>query len=358
MGKKVIVHVIDSLNTGGAEILLKNTVNLLKEFKHIIVYLYPGHELVKEFEGEVIFICLEHKGWLQMHSTVWGLQKVIKTNKPILVHSHLFVSTLCARLALPKNIPLCSTIHSTYSIDAFNKNRLSVWAEKVTLNRRHVLIGVSKYVLDDYMKYVSFKGKSFVLYNFMPELSFQFKGKRPPIKELHCIALGTLKEAKNYHYLLDLIAQLKVFSVTLDIYGDGPMRESLQERIDKEGLPVRLCGKVKEVHLLFERYNLLIQASVHEGFGISVTEAMAAGLPILLSDIPVFREITKEKAHFFPLHDVHKAASILLELKENAEQRNKFILEAFQFARQAYTQETYINRLFQIYNEVTSRNNK
>ena len=69
------------------------------------------------------------------------------------------------------------------------------------MKKRHTLIAVSDYVLIDYLRFVSFKGKRFVLYNFLPEDYFKKVECGTGNAPCKCIAVGTLKEAKNYPYL-------------------------------------------------------------------------------------------------------------------------------------------------------------
>ncbi|MFN2440715.1 MAG: glycosyltransferase, partial [Chitinophagaceae bacterium] len=218
--KPKIIHFIDTLSVGGAETLLKNTVSILPEFHHIIIYLNEPHTIKSHIlEKNVEFICLNYKGWTQLPSLLFKLKKIIKNIKPILVHSHLFYSTLLARLSVSKDIPLISTLHSMYSVDAFEKNRFSAWAERMTLKERHNLVGVSKYVLEDYLRYIAFDGKRFVLYNFLPDQFFEKKVERSSSNTIRCIDVGNLKEAKNYRYLLNIFKELKYTGVSLDIYG-------------------------------------------------------------------------------------------------------------------------------------------
>jgi glycosyltransferase involved in cell wall biosynthesis len=354
MNNNRIIHIIDSLATGGAEVLLKNSVNNLPGWKHTIVYLYPINELANEFKGDVSFICIDHQGWKGLLSSVSKLKKIINTQMPLLVHSHLLKSTLCARLGTPRKIPLVTTIHSTYSIDAFKKNRISVWMERLTIRNRHAIIGVSRYVLEDYLGFIPFKGKSFVLYNFLHDSSF-YQGTESVGRNLKCVAIGNLKEAKNYDYLLDIFLNLKGSDISIEIYGEGGLRKQLQERIELETLSVKLCGKVAAIHTVFQNYDLFIQASTHEGFGISVIEAMAASLPVFISDIPVFREIAGTHAHFFSLSDAGAAAEILKKFKDNSSLRNEHVQKAYDHCRQHYSEKTYRKRLLEIYNDVTSQ---
>lgn len=53
---------------------------------------------------------------------------------------------------------------------------------------------------------------------------------------------------------------------------------------------------------LYQRSALLIMASHAEGYGLPVAEALAAGMPVLARDIPVFREVAGAAAHYWPAH--------------------------------------------------------
>jgi glycosyltransferase involved in cell wall biosynthesis len=355
--KSKIIHFIDTLSVGGAETLLKNTVSILPEFHHIIIYLNEPHTIKFHIlEKNVEFICLDYQRFVQLPSLLFRLKKIIKKTKPLLVHSHLFYSTLLARLSVPKDIPLISTLHSMYSVDAFEKNRFSAWAERMTLKERHHLVGVSKYVLEDYLRYIAFDGKSFVLYNFLPDRFFEKKMEKSSSTTIKCIAVGNLKEAKNYGYLLNIFKDLKHTGASLDIYGDGSDKEMLNEIIKQHNLPVRLCGLIDDVKERLDEYDLFIQASSHEGFGLSVVEAMARRIPIVVSDLEVFRETTHGAAHFFPLNDAPKAASLLISLFNNKQLRNQFIEEAFYFSKTNYCSNAYKQSLLNIYNSLIKTN--
>ena len=342
---------------GGAELLLNNTLKLLPDYQHIVVYLFPKADTENNFGlPNTELICLDHKGWRSLFSSARKLREIIKERKPVLVHSHLFYATICSRIAVPSSVPLVSTLHSLYSIDAFQKNRKAVWAERLTLKKRHKLIGVSKYVLEDYLKFIPFRGERFVLHNFLPGYFFEFH--QPQLssgqQDFRCVAIGNLKEVKNYDYLLEIFLNMKSRGITLDIYGEGALRKDLQEKIDKYDLPVTLRGMVKETKPLFKNYDLFIQASLHEGFGLSVIEAMASGLPAFISNIPVFHEITHELAHFFPLSDSREAARLLCDLRDNKQKREQHIEEGYRYCLRMYNEQTYKNKLLEIYDHILS----
>ncbi|MEO8093450.1 MAG: glycosyltransferase family 1 protein [Pseudolysinimonas sp.] len=62
----------------------------------------------------------------------------------------------------------------------------------------------------------------------------------------------------------------------------------------------------------------LVHASLDEGFGIPLIEAMAAGTPIVVSDIPIFREVGADAASYFPATDPDAAAAAIRSLEDPA----------------------------------------
>jgi glycosyltransferase involved in cell wall biosynthesis len=62
----------------------------------------------------------------------------------------------------------------------------------------------------------------------------------------------------------------------------------------------------------------LVHASLDEGFGIPVLEAMALGTPVVLSDIPIFREEGADAAGYFPATDPDAAAAAIRALEDPA----------------------------------------
>lgn len=67
----------------------------------------------------------------------------------------------------------------------------------------------------------------------------------------------------------------------------------------------------EELEACYDKASALIIASEIEGFGLPVVEALQRGLPVLCSDIPVFKEIAGETALFFKLDDIDDLAALL-----------------------------------------------
>ena len=80
------------------------------------------------------------------------------------------------------------------------------------------------------------------------------------------------------------------------ILGDGPLRSSLEQIAENHGVADRVTftGYVEDVYPFLSHFDVGVFPSRWEGFGLVVAEAMAAGVPVVASDIPAFREIVDD----------------------------------------------------------------
>ena len=99
--------------------------------------------------------------------------------------------------------------------------------------------------------------------------------------------IGTLTTPKNHRFLLEIFAEIRKRrpDAVLLSAGEGPLRPQIEEQIRDLGLeaPVRLLGNRKDVPELLQAMDVFLFPSLHEGLPVSVVEAQAAGLPVLMS---------------------------------------------------------------------------
>jgi glycosyltransferase involved in cell wall biosynthesis len=144
---------------------------------------------------------------------------------------------------------------------------------------------------------------------------------RAPLADL--VTLGHLEPVKNHRYMLRILAEAKQEGrrLTLDIYGDGPLKRDLVKLTRSLGLEgqVRFRGFRTDVRDFLPRYKVYAHTSYSESSSLAIIEAMSAGLPIVAGAIGPIAELCDDRveARFWPLDDPAKAAAILLELLDN-----------------------------------------
>lgn len=348
-GKKIL-HVLDTLGAGGVERLVVDIIRGLPQFEHHLIICNGPETLREELPPDCRFTNVQTRN-RKFYKHVWAIKRHVKRYRIDLVHAYLFFPSFITRLATPRKIPLLNSIHSISSLDIYTRSSLALYLEKLTYQKQHWVIAVSQEALNDFDKWVGLKGPNRVLNNFIRDEFFLGTVKQKlNLNCLRLVAVGNLRYPKNYHYLLDAFKKMPE-NVHLDIYGSGDMQQELQAEIDRHRLPVRLMGSCYNLHNVLPSYDAYVMSSFYEGQPLALLEAIAAGLPAILSDIPVLREVTKEHALYFdlknPMDLVQKIERVLqgeIDIVKNAVPAYKNIVS---FARK----EIYFQKLMALYQQ-------
>jgi len=142
------------------------------------------------------------------------------------------------------------------------------------------------------------------------------------------LAVGHLEPRKNYTRLLQAAARMRRRGIEfpLVIIGNdsgetGKIRNLIRTLGLSKSAQILTNLSDAEVRCAYSLCHLFIFPSVYEGFGIPLLEAMAAGCPIVLSDIAVFREITEGNGLFFNPLDVDEMTIAIERGLTNTEER-------------------------------------
>jgi glycosyltransferase involved in cell wall biosynthesis len=350
--KPSILHLIDSLEIGGAEKLLIGIINDLVEYDNHLMILNGPTQLLRELKRDIPFVNISCRGGLR--SILFKrnvVRRYIKKNQIDLVHSHLYTSCILARIATPKNVLLFNTLHNIPSLDIYNGNKLIRGLEKVTYKKRHRIIAVSNEVLKDFDRTIGIKGKAYILYNYIEDKFWRKHRQRElTISSLKLVSVGNLRPPKNHPFTLKAFRSISS-GVSLDIYGEGALRAQLQKDIDVFDLPVRLCGSCNNLETILPNYDAFVMSSFYEGFPLALFEAMASGLPVLLADIPVLREVSGGYALFFSLDDPKHLVELIENIKSGKYDLGKLSEEGIQYLSTIVDKKHYLDKLRDIYHE-------
>jgi glycosyltransferase involved in cell wall biosynthesis len=355
--KKTVLYIIDSLEKGGAEIMLVSPLaEIHRHYKIILVTLRPENVFK---ENELIYdkrYCLDMKSRLNLLTASRKLKKIISENNVTLVHSFLYWSGIVARIACGKKISYTFSLATMMNGGVY---RLKKWSgytlllDRFTYRKNHFVISPTNEVLDDFNNSVGLKGESAVLYNFVKkeffdhEIDYKFSNDT-----LKLVAVGNLKSVKNYQLLIEAFKLLGNLPVSLDIYGEGQERSALQQEINKFGLAIELKGSHENIYEILPNYDAYVMSSFIEGFGVSAAEAMAVGIPLLLSDIKVLREISEGNALFFDPFKPESFVAVINQILAGDIDMKNLSEKVKEIARNNYTQGKYLRGLFEVYKRI------
>lgn len=147
-------------------------------------------------------------------------------------------------------------------------------------------------------------------------------------------AVGRLALQKNFFNMINAFSMVEndFNDYNLEIYGEGPLHNTLQELIDSLNMTgrVKLMGAHKDVLEKIKDTSLFIMSSDYEGFPNALVEAMAIGLPVISTDFNsgTAREIIgKENGVLVPVGDPEALAKAMNELLRNRELRESMSKE-------------------------------
>jgi len=172
--------------------------------------------------------------------------------------------------------------------------------------------------------------------------------------------VANLRPVKNIEALIDAAKQLtKTFpNLKFAVVGEGQQREDLQKRINSADLGecFKLTGRYSDIMPCLAAFDIAVLCSRAEGFSNSLIEYMAAGLPVVASDVGGNAEAIshKENGLIYSLNEPNGLANHLRYLIDNKEIARKFGLKARAAAMEKYDAATYVKNHEQFYLNITT----
>ncbi|WP_276861675.1 glycosyltransferase family 4 protein [Anaerococcus tetradius] len=189
--------------------------------------------------------------------------------------------------------------------------------------------------------------KSKMIYNAVKDDFFNIQRN---VEKNTVVTCGRLEEQKNHKMLIDAFELVvrKLVDAKLFIYGEGSLRNELQNIIDKKGLGnnIKLCGNSNNIPGVLSKADLFVLSSDYEGMPNALMEALAAGVPSVSTDCPCGGPrmlIDNNKSGILTSPgDYEELGKALLETIGNLSLKNKFSIESKNRA-EAYKSATILD---------------
>ena len=223
----------------------------------------------------------------------------------------------------------------------------------------HLTIGVSNRIRDDLVRSHKFQPDDTEA-NPNPVDLTRFDGlQRSTDTVLRVVFLGRVEDsAKGVLWLPRILARLDRVAVRMTVAGDGPDLKALEARFGQSGLAAKFTGFIgyDAVPNLLVASDVLLMPSRHEGFGVTLIEAMAAGCVPVTSRIRGVTDGIVEHGRtglLFPIGGLRTAARAIIQLDKDRGLLNQMSVNCREAARTRFSLEV----IAQAYAENISRIN-
>ncbi len=175
--------------------------------------------------------------------------------------------------------------------------------------------------------------------------------RRPDSADIRCLSVGRMVEKKGHGYLIEAFRHAVSVEprLRLEIVGDGPLRPDMELAIAGIANRVTLGGSLPPARVaeklagadIYAHHAVTGSDGDTEGQPLTILEAMAAGLPLVLSRHAGLAEITgdSECALFSDEADVDETANALLTLARDIDLRRSLGARSWQRARDGFSHE-------------------
>lgn len=195
---------------------------------------------------------------------------------------------------------------------------LAWWPQRMLLNRSDAVVTVSETTKGLIAEHRLTRKPVYVVPNAadMPALA-PGRAERTAPESKSLVYMGSFMPYKNVDTLVRAAALLPDYTLHLMSRVSDAERQRLTELAPGARIVFHDGASDEEYAETLAAATALVTASHDEGFGIPLVEAMELGTPVVVSDIPIFREIGGEAALFFSADDAEELAGRVRHLEED-----------------------------------------
>lgn len=322
-----ILHIITSLELGGAERLLTELVPAQKSKGHFVKVMIlsdKGAVFKKELEDRGVEIVVAKSNSIKSFSNVFSILNEIKKENYDIVHAHLVHAQYWTRLAKMldgKRRKYITTEHSTSNRRRESKLMRSI--DKFIFGGFDKIVSISEATQKSLQEWLQREDSSFeIIYNGIDIKEFQnskpYSKNELGIKEDDYLIMmvSRFHQSKNQLGVAESLMWLPV-KYKLVFVGDGSLEEDVKRYCQENNLMnrVKFLGMRKDIPRLLKTADIVVQYSFFEGFGITAVEAMASGKPVIASDVPGLSQVVGGAGLLVDIKDSKELAKAILSLR-------------------------------------------
>jgi len=351
-----VLQLIDSLPLAGAEVLVKDMAPRLRQRGvdcevAVLRWLDSPLESALQCAG----VPLHLTGAMNLYSPrqVGSVARLMRQFD--VVHVHLFPAQLWAALGaarLSKPVPLLTTEHGSSNY----RRRWWLRAFDRWLYRQYgCILCNSEATAQGLIQWCpSAAPKLCVVHNGIPLDDFETAQPAElavPPGLARLVVVGRFDPPKDHATVLRAVATLP--QTHLLLVGDGPLRPDLEKQARDLGVAERVSflGRRQDVARILKASDIYLHSATFDGFGIAACEAMAAGLPVIASDVPGLADVVRGAGALFPVGD-HRALAHEIQRLLASPQRRREMGEASRKRARSFSIDRTVDGYLAIYESI------
>ena len=345
-----IAHLLWSFTTGGIETMLVDIANEHVKTDSVTIFIVNDridNTLLSKLDKRINVVRCNRKQSSKNPLPLLKLNWLLRQFNPEIVHVH---SDRLTKLVLGR-YHFVRTIHNTHSsgVDYANCERLFCISNAVK----------------DYTAKQGFPN-GIVVYNGIHTEDIKVKTDRQNTvfgtpKRFVCV--GRLHPMKGQNLIVEafniLVNERGLNGFSIDLIGDGEMRQSMEARVQECHLEnyINFLGKQPREYFYPRlcEYDLFIMPSVNEGFGLTLAEACSAKIPVITSDLEGPMEVIDYGKYgmSFKSGDAVSLADVIQEFMRN-DMYAKQVEEAYKFVKANFDVCSTANKYLEEYKKILS----
>ncbi len=362
-----ILHVVLSLGTGGLENGIVNTINGIDTDKFVIdvICLRELGELGDRITNQSTQVFFDQEFASGLKNAIGAIRKVNQKGKYDIIHTHGWATMLAGYIAAKlEKITVINGEHGTLYFDTFRQRLM----QRFLFNRMLINLSVSKVLVNTICKRFKVSKDRFIailngvdVNKFRPDLSMrnEFRKEIGINDETILVgSVGRLVEVKNYPSLLrgfQLFNQQHSQS-KLVLAGDGPKMKELTELSEELKIvdDVIFLGRRDDIPAVMSGLDIFVLPSFREGLSNTVLEAMASGLPAVVTEVGGNPEIVIEDktGYLFEVDNIKQLSSILSSLANDRDKLNDISGQSRTHILDNYTLPKMVEHYQNVYLEI------
>ncbi len=356
-----VAYMMGSLNRGGTEsIMLDMFRNADKASYEMIGIHRKGGAYKDDFNvaGPKMYqLAPKRLGYI---SYILQLRKLLRAEGVIIAHAQHWLDGIYAYLAtIGFPIKLALTLHGY-----FPQNGIVGKLCRYSIRKADAVCFVSRYEQEWYKKHMYIPDdKCHVIYNGVDFKKIELRTENNVSRPKLCM-VGNFVAVRDHVTLFRALQRLNKRGVNnFDFYFIGKRVEEQGniydtcEHIVKENnmTNVHFMGGRGDVPELLKTMDGFVYSTDHDTFGIAVVEAMVAGLPVLVNDYAVMKEVCGDAVAYFRSKDVEDCAEKIEQLLADLPQKKEATRKTAEVVKKKYSIENYIDKLAKIYENCSNR---